>query len=147
MLLLFARDPGEPSPLWTSVGRSTERARDPVTIEHMAGEKRDGRGSFDGATAVLSVAFTDRDAVVSVVGECDLADRAAFRSAFALVRERAPQHVVLDLSDADFIGVPLLHEIERERQVMSSAGGTLSVENARGIVKRVLDLVEFPLDG
>jgi anti-anti-sigma factor len=118
-----------------------------VTIEHIAGEKCDGRRSFDGATAVLSVAFIDREAVVSVVGECDLADRGAFRSVFALVHERAPQHVVLDLSEVDFIGVPLLHDIERERQIMSCAGGTLSIENARGIVKRVLDLVEFPLDG
>jgi anti-anti-sigma factor len=89
-----------------------------------------------GSIAQMTVTFSERQAVVSVVGELDLVDRELFTSLMAQVRARHPQRIVLDLAELEFLSLPLLHELERD-----GTGAELVVANAYGIVKRLLELV------
>ena len=84
----------------------------------------------------VTATFRDGQAVVSVVGELDIADRNTFTALMEQVRARHPRRIVLDLANLDYLDVPMLHELERD-----GTGAQVVVINAYGIVKRLLELV------
>lgn len=55
--------------------------------------------------------------------------------------------IVVDLSDLDLCTSHGLDVLERARDQLSSRGGGLSLENATGVVRRVLDAAGTDLEG
>jgi anti-anti-sigma factor len=94
-------------------------------------------------TAVLARidVSSNGDAVaIAIAGELDLVDRDAFADVLQQVRATHPAKIEIDLTNLDFLGVPLIQVLEHHRR---EAGGRVVVTNAQGVVKRILDLVDF----
>jgi anti-anti-sigma regulatory factor len=83
--------------------------------------------------ARITVALIDDEAHIDVVGEIDLANVGSLRSAIRDARSMRPRRIVIDASDLDFLAVGAARELFAARDV--------TIVNAYGISKRVLDLI------
>jgi hypothetical protein len=95
------------------------------------GSTRTRRWSCSTSGARIIVDVTPEEAVIAVHGELDLANADALNDAIRNVRSLGPSRIVIDASELDFLAVHVAREIVTR---------DISVINAFGIVKRVLDL-------
>lgn len=84
--------------------------------------------------------------VVSLLGEHDHATRPRLESLVtALLEDREASAVVVDLSDAEFVNVPILGALKRAHAAAGDRGKRLVVvlpETGASIVRRLFDVTE-----
>lgn len=75
-----------------------------------------------------------RSGALKLVGEVDFANSELFEVALSAVDRTA--HIVIDLSDLDFVDVRGLHHLESLASAALAAGGSLRLTRARPIIRR-----------
>ena len=82
----------------------------------------------------------DGRAVLTFVGEIDMASSELMAEAFERLEQGAPTTVVLDLSQVGFIDSSGLRLIVAERAALAERGASMSLGGLSGAAQRVLEL-------
>jgi hypothetical protein len=83
--------------------------------------------------ARITTQLNDRNAVIVVSGEVDLANASALRVAIQQARSIRSRRIIIDAAELDFLAVPTARELVAAKDI--------TIMNAYGISKRVLDLI------
>jgi anti-sigma B factor antagonist len=87
-----------------------------------------------------SVSSGDREVIVAVEGELDLANAEALGKVLQAVVDEKPVKVVVDLASLSFLDSTGIRCLVGAAQAAAKVGCKLVVRNAGGIVERVLQL-------
>jgi anti-sigma B factor antagonist len=91
--------------------------------------------------ANIHLSCDGRTATVRAVGDVDLSAQAAFLSTIAsAVATPGVDAIVIDLATVDFLDACGISALVRGRRLADAAGICYGIADARGIVRRVLDV-------
>lgn len=88
----------------------------------------------------MSVSAEGAYSLVTLAGEADMNTREALRDALAQAAGQGARHLLVDLSELEFIDSAAMHELMAVRASFGEAGGQLALIAPQPLVARVLDL-------
>ena len=88
----------------------------------------------------MSVSAEGGYSLVTLAGESDMNTRGALRDALAQAAAQPARHLIVDLSELEFIDSAAMHELMEARAGFKSAGGQLVLVAPQRLVARVLNL-------
>jgi anti-anti-sigma factor len=91
----------------------------------------------------LSGAPRDGDYWVDVSGELDLATDDDLRTALAAIQPHPEGTIWLGVRDLEFVDAASLHQLLSFVRAARLAGRSVGVDGARGVVRRMADLMGF----
>jgi anti-sigma B factor antagonist len=87
-----------------------------------------------------SVSAADAYSLVTLAGESDMKTRETLRKALTQAAVQPARHLIVDLSELEFIDSAAMHELMEVRASFGGAGGQLSLVAPQPLVARVLNL-------
>jgi anti-sigma B factor antagonist len=89
---------------------------------------------------IVDVSRKDGHAVVAVAGELDIATAPTLRAQLVELIEAAPVEVVVDVARLTFLGSTGINLLIGAAKQLERAGGSLRVQSATPVVRRVLEV-------
>jgi anti-anti-sigma factor len=88
----------------------------------------------------VSVSAEGAYSLVTLAGESDMNTRETLRDALAQAAAQPARHLIVDLSELEFIDSAAMHELMEVRASFGGAGGQLALVAPQPLVARVLNL-------
>jgi anti-sigma B factor antagonist len=88
----------------------------------------------------VSVSAEAAYSLVTLAGESDMNTRETLRDALAQAAAQPARHLIVDLSELEFIDSAAMHELMEARASFGGAGGQLALVAPQPLVARVLNL-------
>lgn len=82
---------------------------------------------------------------IALSGRITFADHTDMNALIAMIKEKPAQMMTLDLSAVEFIDSSALGMLLIIRDLVRGQNCGLSIQNARGQVKRIMSLAHFPM--